>query len=245
MNPILPADLASQVIWDQEAAQSKFDLAWAKDKAARFKPLALRAPDGAPDGRYRVFGRVSFPNMFKPTKMETSQGYPTWNTTLVLIPGSDLSALTSAVDAAIAEHPKWKAGRPGHWKTPFRAQSEKSYSGYQKGGVFLNVGANSVVKDRKTSVERPGVPPRIVDVRDQPITDHTQIYPGCWGFVIGRVYPFDVPGNCGVRLGFDAFIKVYDDTPLAGRGEVKTDYALQGLGNLSDEVQTEYADLYN
>ena len=219
------------ISWDAQAAQSKMSETVIRDWAAKFPVMALEK-DGKPTGSYRWLARVSFPHLFHPTKMEGSPGQPTYNAVALMIPGYDLSLLTEAVKATRAE--KWPKGPPSYWKNPFKKQDDKAekLAGYLPGGVFMSLSANSV--NSKTGAAL--APPKIYDLKQSLITNEADIYPGVWGFFVGRPYNYDAPGNCGTKFSLDMFIKFMDDTPLASGQRTSVADAMADL-NLDTVIQ--------
>ena len=218
------------VIWNQEEASSNFDANWAAMAAQRYAATELRTATGDPTGNVRFFGRMMFPHLFEPHKMEGAQGKPSYSTMVAFIPGYDLTLLANMLKAKQAE--KWPKGAPAHHKVALRKQDEKfdesgqsRLAGMQRGGYFTTVSSTAFDKNNNPL---PG--PKLVRMVDkQIITDRTEIYPGCWGLFVCNPYNFDAPANCGTKFGLQMFIKVFDDKPLGGGGRVTTDQALQDL----------------
>lgn len=211
--------------WDKDKAQSLMSAEAVAGFAAKFPVMALKGKDDKPTGAYRFFGRVSFPHMFTPSKMEGSQGQPTYSATVLFTPGYDLSLLAEAVKTTRAE--RWPKGVPGHWRNPFRDQGEKAekLSGYTPGVKFIAISANSVNSKTGTALK----PPPIYNARKELITDESEIYAGVWGLFVGRPYNYEPAGNCGTKFSFDMFIKLFDDTPLASGGRASVNDALDGI----------------
>lgn len=151
-------------------------------------------------------GRVSYPSVFKPTKMEGSTGEPKYELTL-LFPKSDeeaLAPLKRAIAAVRAE--KWgpdKSKWPANLRSPFRdGDRDKPNNPEYAGMIFI----------RMTSQNRPG----LVDAAVQPIIDQSQFYPGCYAKAEVNAFAYDKAGNRGMSFGMNNIQKVKDGEPLGG-----------------------------
>ncbi len=66
--------------------------------------------------------------------------------------------------------------------------------------------------------------PLVMDSQKTRVTDPTQVYSGCWAQAIIAVYPFDVSGNKGIAVGLNGIMKIRDDEPFSGSGNVANDF---------------------
>ena len=167
--------------------------------------------------------RVSFPNLFKPSKPKgaPAEQEPKYSVTLLFSPGEDLSKLKKACEAACKE--KWGDDIPTNLNTPFRDQGEKDFDGYEKGAIFINC----------NSKQKPGV----VNASVEPIIDDSEIYAGCYGRATVRAYAYGGKGTTfkpGVALGLQNFQKTADGDSLAGRVKAEEEFAPVGNSDASE-----------
>lgn len=81
--------------------------------------------------------------------------------------------------------------------------SKMKFQGYTPGCMALNATSN--------------YKPPVVDIRNNPITDESKVYPGVWAIVALNAYPSgkNTPRK-GPRFGLQTVMIVGDDKPLAG-----------------------------
>ncbi|WP_027397136.1 DUF2815 family protein [Anaerovibrio lipolyticus] len=134
----------------------------------------------------------------------------------VLIPKDDkttIDAINAAVDAAIDEGiAKFGGKKPNKkaLKLPLRdGDLERDDEAY-KGHYFLNANSNT--------------PPDIVDRRNTRISDHSEVYSGCYARVSLNFYAFNSNGNKGIACGLGNIQKVRDGEPLGGRSSAADDF---------------------
>lgn len=158
--------------------------------------------------------RVSFPNLFKPSKPKgaPAEQEEKYSVTLLFDKGEDLSKLKKACADAAKE--KWGDSVPANLRSPFRDQGEKEFDGYVPGAIFINI----------SSKQKPGV----VDASVQDILDESEVYAGCYGRATVRAYAYGGKGTTfapGVALGLQNFQKLEDGESLAGRVKPEDEFA--------------------
>jgi hypothetical protein len=185
-------------------------------------------------GNIIVLARLSFPNLFHPTKPKDAPAdqKAKYNTALLLPKGTDVRLLVqTCIERAngffgergwFADLPSGKrAGTPPEkgLKTqpvkltfPFRDGADQvQFGGFEEGTWYFNT----------TSDKRPGV----VDRRGNPISeDSDEIYAGAWVLVSLRDFAYDVGVKKGVSLGLQNVQKFRDDEPLAGRSRAEDEF---------------------
>jgi hypothetical protein len=153
---------------------------------------------------------LSYPALFEPKT--TPSGDLKYGCALVFPEGSDLSALKNAALAALEERWGSKAKdmlQRKQLKWPFRDGAEKDTQGYGPGTTFINV----------TSKQQPGVVDRYAgpDGKPRPITDPSEIYPGCFVRASLRPFTYDTNGSKGVSFGLQNLQKLRDGERIDGR----------------------------
>lgn len=157
--------------------------------------------------------RLSYAHLFKAVAIADGQE-PKFSVCL-LIPKTDkdtLIAIKKAVDCAkelgIAS---WGGKVPVGLKTPLRdGDAERPDQEEYKGMYFLNA----------SSKQQPG----IVDNKNMPILDSTEVYSGCYGRASLNFYPFSVSGNKGIACGLNNVQKLADGDYLGGRSRAEDDF---------------------
>ena len=162
----------------------------------------------------RVFGLItpectlSYPALFQPRLARGAQKAK-YQAALIFDPGTDLSELLQAVQAAAAD--RWgpdgvRALQTGQLKWPIRRGEEK---GLPPGTLFINA----------RSDYQPGCVSRYrgPDGRPAIITDPGQLYPGARVRADINAYPFDNSGNRGVTWGLNGIQKMGDGPRLDNR----------------------------
>ncbi len=164
-------------------------------------------------------GRVSFPDAYKPRKMEGSDGDPKYAVTLLFDDGADLAEMKAAAAAAAKE----KFGdKVKGLRSPFRAGDDKEYDGYA-GKTYV----------RFSSPQAPAV----VDGRKQPITEASgRFYAGCFARVSWTCYAYDKGGNRGVAFGLGNIQKTGDGEPFSSRTTADDDFDEVDDGSAADEL---------
>ena len=166
--------------------------------------------------------RLSYPNLFKAVPGPQG-GEAKFSAALLFDAGTDLATLKAA--AIFAAREKWGAKaddmiRGGKLRLPFRDDWEEK--GYPEGTIFMNVRTNN----------KPGVVSNRQDPdtkRPIPITDESEIYPGCYGRASLTAFAYDTAGNKGVSFALNNFQKLRDgdrlDNRVAAEDEFDADMA--------------------
>lgn len=126
--------------------------------------------------------RLSFPHLFKVHASLPNQEEK-FSCSLLFDKKADLSLLRKLAQNAIAK--KW-GEKPDKLKSPFLDGNEYEYDGYQ-----------DKVLIRLRGGKRPGV----VDQQRTPVTDESEIYPGCYCVAIVNAFTWEKPTGKGVSFG--------------------------------------------
>ncbi len=148
--------------------------------------------------------RVAFPSVFK--KRTYGESDPKFTITMLFDKSIDLSALKTAVQAAIDE--EWTKA-PKQLRLPFLDGDTVEWDGFA-GNTFV----------RATSLYRPG----IVDRKRQPITDEEFFYPGCWARATVNAFAYTYMKKSGVSFGLQNLQFIRDDEPFTGRTNAEDDF---------------------
>jgi len=140
---------------------------------------------------------LSYPALISPKKHEQS-GQLRYQAELVFTDGTDLSSLTDAAEAAIAEEFGNKV--PGDLKTPFDTRWEKF--GYPEGSVFV----------RCNTTEPPGL---VKGPRREECRDADEFYPGAIVIAELSASAYNVSGSKGVKFYLNSVWKIRDGERLA------------------------------
>jgi hypothetical protein len=151
--------------------------------------------------------RLSFPNLFVPTKGMDGKGEPKYDCVLLIPKTADISALQAA--AAMAIKDKWPGKAPANLKDPIRDGDAKDGLDGYAGHWFIRV----------SSKQKPG----LVDANLQPIIEAGDIYPGCYVRASVAAYAYDKNGNRGVAFGFRNLQKLADGESFGGGGSKAED----------------------
>ena len=172
---------------------------------------------------------LSYPALFEPKT--TPSGDLKYGCALVFPEGSDLAALKNAALAALEERWGTKARdmlQRKQLKWPFRDGAEKDGPGYGPGTTFLNV----------TSKQPPGIVDRYAgpDGKPRPITDPSEIYPGCFVRASLRRFTYDTNGSKGVSFGLQNLQKLRDGDRIDGRMRPEDEFEAieSGAADLDD-----------
>jgi hypothetical protein len=172
---------------------------------------------------------LSYPALFEPKP--TPSGDLKYGCALVFQEGADLSALKKAALAALEEHWGAKAKemlQKKQLKWPFRDGAERDAQGYGPGTTFINV----------SSKQQPGVVDRYAgtDGRPRPITDPSEVYPGCFVRASLRPFTYDTNGSKGVSFGLQNLQKLRDGERIDGRMRPEDEFEAveRGAADLDD-----------
>lgn len=134
----------------------------------------------------------------------------------VLIPKTDtatVAAIQEAIDAAYQSGVAKFGGKLpplGGLKTPLRdgdvERDDETYHGHW----FIN--ANSTTA------------PQIVDAQARAITNHDEVYSGCYGRVSINFFPYNTNGNRGIGAALGNIQKLRDGEKLAGGPSAQDDF---------------------
>jgi hypothetical protein len=172
---------------------------------------------------------LSYPALFEPKP--TPSGDLKYGCALVFQDGADLSALKKAALSALEE--RWGAKakemlQKRQLKWPFRDGAERDAQGYGPGTTFINV----------SSKQQPGVVDRYAgaDGRPRPITDSSEVYPGCFVRASLRPFTYDTNGSKGVSFGLQNLQKLRDGERIDGRMRPEDEFEAveHGAADLDD-----------
>ena len=174
--------------------------------------------------------RVSYPCVFKP-KMNTKSKKEEYSLEALFAPGTDMSRLEAAVDAAIVK--KWgadKARWPRNLKLPFKKQTLTRVN--KVGDVVPNAGhiEGAPLLTLKNK-DKPGV----VDSNVQPIIAEAEFYAGCYAIASLNASAYDVDGARGVTFYLQNLQKTREGEPLSGRPKAEDDFAPISQGATSTD----------
>ena len=136
--------------------------------------------------------------------------------------GTDLTILKQAALACVIKQFGQDQSAWPKFKNPFKPQDDRvgKDKGYEKGGIYIIPNSNN----------KPG----IVDAAVKPIINPSDIYGGCWGVAMVRVYWYD---NDQKGVGFELinFQKTRDGEPL-GVGRSTPESGFQAVGSSEDST---------
>lgn len=150
--------------------------------------------------------RLSWPSLFKPTKMEDSAGDPTYNCQLIFDEAAQktpefqkmVAAVKAAAEAHIAE--KFKGVKPEGYRNPLRNGEPKGY------------GPNSIFITAKTKTR-----PNVVTAADPNVPEEEHnIKAGDYVRCSVNVYPYSNMGNCGIGFGLQNVQKLATGESMGG-----------------------------
>lgn len=135
----------------------------------------------------------------------------------IIIPKSNPKLLTQireAIDrAAQIDIVKLGGKIPPGLKQPLRdgdADPNKVGDPNYKNCYFLNASSKTA--------------PGIVDINKKPITNQSEVYSGCYGYVSLNFYAFNTNGNKGIAAGLNNIMKVKNGEALGGRQSAEHDF---------------------
>lgn len=140
-------------------------------------------------------------------------------------PDTDLSLMKAA--AAQAATDKWGATIPKTLRSPFRLNEEldNPVTGLGDDWIIMTFSASET--------DRPG----LVDNKNQPIIEETDVYSGAWYIAQVNAYGYDRKGNKGVTFGLLNVRKQKDDEPL-GSGKQKAAKAFEAFAAPAGAAKT-------
>lgn len=159
--------------------------------------------------------RLSYANIWKPVSVDG--GEPKYSVS-VLIPKEDtatVEAIKAAMTAAIEESVEKVFGGSmpdvTKIKLPLRDGDEKNDPIYA-GHWYINASSKDA--------------PSIVDRKVQPITDHNEVYSGCYARVSLNFYAFNNRGNKGIAASLGNIQKVKDGESFSKRTTAEDDFTV-------------------
>lgn len=163
--------------------------------------------------KLRVYCRFSYLHCWEPSGINGSE--PKYSVSAI-IPKSDtatINQLKKAIDDAVSEGitSLWGGKKPTSLKLPLRdGDIERPDDEAYKDCYFFN--ANSKLA------------PQVVDRMKAAITDHNEVYSGCYGNISVTIYPFNSPAQKGVAVGLGNIQKIKDGESLGGRTTADEDF---------------------
>jgi hypothetical protein len=158
---------------------------------------------------------LSYPHLDKPQPKKKPTDKSKFSAALVFAPGTDLSALEAAAEAAVED--RWGAKgveklRKGQLRSPFR--KDATSKGYEDGSVFIN--ARSDYKPGLVYLwPEPGTN-KPAEVADEDVRD--VFYPGAQVRAQLSAFTYDTDGNKGVSFGLNHVQKLAEGKRIDGRG---------------------------
>ena len=163
--------------------------------------------------------RFNYAHVFSPHKFDDDEGEGKYFATLI-IPKTDKKAvalINKAIQEAMAEakDKKWGGKVPPASKLalPLRDGDEDNEKDAPelKGCYYM----------RAKSSQKP----QVVDKRQQPITDPSEFYSGCYGYASIVFLGYDHAGNKGVGCYLNNLMKTKDGESLGGGSSADEDFA--------------------
>lgn len=163
-------------------------------------------------------GRGSFIYCFEPSDKKTKKGASKYQLTILFKKGEDLSKLQAAAQKVITDKfgtdkEKW----PKKLKSPFLDQGDYDYEGYEAGAKMIRVSTTrkpQIVSNKKDPAT--GKP--------MPVTDSSELYPGCWLRASVNAGWYDVDGNKGVSFFLNNVQKLRDGPPISGGSRAEDEF---------------------
>lgn len=181
--------------------------------------------------------RVSFPKVFK-AEVNKMSGKEEYSLTAIFPKDSDLSKVTSAIEAAAEE--KWGPDKK-KWPKPLRNPIRKAEDMAQKDDE-----GNAIKDENGTFILSPGheagglwvrlkskQKPGLIDAKRDPIIDETQFYAGCWARATVKAFAYEQAGNKGVSLWIQNIQKLSDGDAIGG-GRPKAEDQFEAISDLTD-----------
>lgn len=151
-------------------------------------------------------------------------GGPTRYGVCVLIPKTDVEtvqAIIAAIDASLelgASKFGGKVPNKALLKLPLRDGDVERTDAAFKGHYFLNANSRTA--------------PQIVDKFIKPITNHEDVYSGCYARVSLNFYAFNSNNVKGVAVGLGNIQKLRDGEALDGRAQAQEEFSDSSAGDL-------------
>lgn len=154
--------------------------------------------------------RFSYPHLFEP--YAGKEGAQAKYSVTLLIPKSDkatIQKIKAALDAAKAAYLQKNPGKklPAQLKTVLHDGDDER----PNGGEYSEECHGCYVLEARSKNQ-----PVLVHADKTPLTEQSELYPGCYGRAIINFYVYDTNGNKGIAAGLNGVMKLYDGEPLAG-----------------------------
>lgn len=156
------------------------------------------------------------------------QGNPKFSTAIIFAPGTDMSGLEAAANAAAdAAYPGKGIAmlKSGALRSPFRRDCEAK--NYKNCAVFMNVRTENkpgAVFNYRDSSD----PTKAAKIPDDKITD--ELYPGVQAKLSLNAFAYNQDGNKGVSFGLNNVQKIGEGERLDGRAAAEDEFS----GDLSE-----------
>ena len=163
--------------------------------------------------KLRVYCRFSYLHCWEPAGINGSE--PKYSVSAIIPKGDTetINQIKKAVDDAISEGitSLWGGKKPTSLKLPLRdGDIERPNDEAYKGCYFFNANSNQA--------------PQVVDRMKKTITDHNEVYSGCYGNISVTIYPFNSQAQKGVAVGLGNIQKIRDGESLGGRTTADEDF---------------------
>lgn len=208
--------------------------------------LPTKAQDKETELFYLPAGRASYPKLFKdaPSKMRPEEKkrddgstYCLYSTTILVPKSADISEIEAAIEAKAKEKfgKKWD-----EVKFPIRdGDTDKVYKKKPECNGHWVIAIRSY--DREVSVGK-YVSDGKGGKKVERITDHKEVYPGCWLKACVTLFTYDRPDSKGVSLGLRSLLKAKDDVAFVGSSDAAEDFQGQ---DFDDDENVEMFDENN
>lgn len=166
-------------------------------------------------------GRLSYPRLFEPEPVDPEgKGAPKYSL-MILIPKEDTKSIKKikrAQQAALdlgASDGTFGGKAPKAWSSTLHdCDEEDDLEAYPERANHYRIAVTAPENN----------PPNVVDRSVSPITDRSEIYPGCWVNVSMQAFPFSVSGNKGISFGLRNVQKVDDGEPFGAVSRPEDDF---------------------
>lgn len=171
--------------------------------------------------------RVSYPHVFKPSKMEGTNNELKYSIGMLFSKEDDLTVLKNAIRQAKIAKFGSKENWPKGIASPISDGDDPKHAD-KKGYKGCWVTRASTGEDYK---------PSVVDENVEPILNQSDFYPGCYAIASVLAYVWEFPkgsGKYGVSFILDHVQKVGDGEPFGGKKPVDQVFKPVNTGDDSD-----------
>lgn len=174
----------------------------------------------------KFYGRISFPALFEPKAPQNKPDGEKKFSVTIIMPKDDKTSmkLYNAAKKAVEEAKRkgaekckeWAGKIPAKLDISLRDGDDPEYADKPeeyRNAYFVNLSCSAKNK------------PTILGPNKQPITDQSDIYPGCWCYVSYNAYAYGVSGNKGIAFGLNNVLKYADAESFAGRPSATAEFA--------------------